>query len=715
MNKSEKMPLARFESLRSNTPIADSWETVCTVIRSDALTAITTEYRQWAAKAAIAKNDGNEKDEKNFKSKMAALKVTLPTFNAWTRLEGGRTKECIRGYRNCMMVDIDHVDKDHLPNVEERMKEDPHVVMAYVTVSGCGVRAIVRMKGPVDERNYNDAWLTANEYMEHLTGMPYDPKCSDPTRLSAMCHDPRAVYRPRATPMKILSHTKSKHCKGRHVKTETAAKMARTLVEKEGITYGSGTHNDYVSRVLYWMNRFGIAQQAAQEWAQSEFADYNADNGHPIKAMTKSIYTTHADQFNTCRPQAYAEQKTVKATIGELEAYISDHYRMRRNVFTQTVEYIAVKKDTADNTNHATKPWTDLDDNSENSIWCAMLRDGLKVTMQTLHSLIMSDFVKDYHPLRQYLAQLPPWDGVTDHIGRLLAMVHCKDTPPEKFDYYVRRWLVAMLASGLYDNVVNHEIFVLLGPQGTFKSSFMNNLLPPCLRRYYTTKTNSQRMTKDDSFAMAENLLINLEEINSMQRQEVNQLKAMTTQTFIKDRPAYGRNKVRLPHVASFCATGNNMQMLTDETGSRRWLIFEVEHIDNPWTEDICHDGVYAQAKAMLDGGFKYWFEANEVEELNRRNTSFEAPNMARELIATHYELPAEDPEISLYQKKRYLTSSQIVMRFGNSVRLNAIQVGRAMIAMGFRQIRTANGRFWEVVETDLANIGSTLPKDHDR
>ncbi|MCS2919442.1 virulence-associated E family protein [Parabacteroides merdae] len=69
---------------------------------------------------------------------------------------------------------------------------------------------------------------------------------------------------------------------------------------------------------------------------------------------------------------------------------------------------------------------------------------------------------------------------------------------------------------------------------------------------------------------MTENLLVNFEEIDSMQRSELNQLKAMTTTLYVNERPAYGRNKVHLPHVASFCATGNNLQFLTDDTGNRR-------------------------------------------------------------------------------------------------------------------------------------------------
>lgn len=127
-------------------------------------------------------------------------------------------------------------------------------------------------------------------------------------------------------------------------------------------------------------------------------------------------------------------------------------------------------------------------------------------------------------------------------------------------------------------------------------------------------KTNSQRLTKDDLFTMTENLLVNFEEIDSMQRSELNQLKAMTTTLYVNERPAYGRNKVHLPHVASFCATGNNLQFLTDDTGNRRWLPFEVTAIDNPWTAHIDYEGLYAQAKHLLDNDFRYWYRDHEIE-----------------------------------------------------------------------------------------------------
>ena len=232
------------------------------------------------------------------------------------------------------------------------------------------------------------------------------------------------------------------------------------------------------------------------------------------------------------------------------------------------------------------------------------------------------------------------------------------------------------------------------------------HLLPPVLRRYYATKANSQRLTKDDLLTVTEKLLINFEEIDTMRPAELNQIKAMTTALFIDERPAYGRNKVHLPHVASFCATGNNPFFLSDDTGNRRWLVFEVTGIESPWTRPIDHDAIYAQAKALLDSGFRYWYRDGEIDSLNQRNRRFETPNLARELILTYYRKPAG------LDLGKYVTASQIVARFGGgSVHLTTALVGRALRSLGFRQIHTRDGNFWFVEERSIEEINRHLPQ----
>ena len=704
-----------FSSLTDKEPKLMSWETVTTVIRSNQLQQVCCEYQSTLTEYEKAKESGDKERERHLKSQLASLKQKCPAIMPQATVEGGRGADNITRFLPFMIVDLDHIPAESMAMVEGIVKNSEYAQLAYRTISGRGLRVIVKVDGEVTKDNFKDAWMSANEQIKKICSIEYDKQCGNVNRLCGLAFDPRAVYRPLSKVVKIKTFKEPKKKAGRKPSCSKAGKTARNLVEGEGVEYAEGSRNQYVSRVIYWMNRFGVDADTTLQWAKEEFGDYDAANGHPIDGIVKSVFGNHSTEYNTCRPSAFAsdmDSRPRKSTIMEVEAFLTARYHFRRNILSLQVEYCKIEilkngkieRLAAQQFNLQPSTFNLLTDAAENTLWIDMQRAGLNTDMQTLHAYLTSNYVKEFHPVKHYLESLPEWDG-HDHIADLLRMVHCRDCSPEDFDFYVRRWLVAMVAATLDDNVVNHQIFVLLGPQGTYKTSFMNNLLPPELRQYFCMKTNSQRMTKDDAFALAENVLIDMEEIDSMGRQEVNQLKAMASQPFVKDRPAYGRSKVRLPHMASFCATGNNMQFLTDETGNRRWLVFEVDHIDNPWTTAINYPGVYSQIRHLLDTGFRYWFETDEIARLNTRNRTYETPNLARELISTRYRKPGEN------EKPVYLTASDIVARFGGQVRLSAVQVGKALQDMGFQQYRTKHGRrFWKLFERPASDIGNIVP-----
>ena len=705
-----------FSSLTDKEPKLMSWETVTTVIRSNQLQQVCCEYQSTLAEYEKAKESGDKERERHLKSQLASLKQKCPAIMPQATVEGGKGADNITRFLPFMIVDLDHIPAESMAMVENIVKNSEYARLAYRTISGRGLRVIVKVDGEVTKDNFKDAWMSANEQIKKICSVEYDKQCGNVNRLCGLAFDPRAVYRPLSKAIKIKTFKEPKKKAGRKPSCSKAGKTARILVEGEGVEYVEGSRNQYVSRVIYWMNRFGVDADTTLQWAKEEFGDYDAANGHPIDGIVKSVFGNHSTEYNTCRPSAFASDKDSrprKSTIMEVEAFLTARYHFRRNILSLQVEYCKIEilkngkieRLAAQQFNLQPSTFNILTDSAENTLWIDMQRAGLNTDMQTLHAYLTSNYVKEFHPVKHYLESLPEWDG-HDHIADLLSMVHCRDCSPEDFDFYVRRWLVAMVAATLDDNVVNHQIFVLLGPQGTYKTSFMNNLLPPELRQYFCMKTNSQRMTKDDSFALAENILIDMEEIDSMGRQEVNQLKAMASQPYVKDRPVYGRSKVRLPHMASFCATGNNMQFLTDDTGNRRWLVFEVDYIDNPWTATINYAGVYSQIRHLLDTGFRYWFDTGEVAKLNKRNRAYETPNVARELISTRYRKPCEN------EKPVYLTASDIVARFGGQVRLSAVQVGKALQEMGIEQYRSHYGRFWKLFERAASDIGHVVPDD---
>ena len=226
----------------------------------------------------------------------------------------------------------------------------------------------------------------------------------------------------------------------------------------------------------------------------------------------------------------------------------------------------------------ATDGYTNLTDRDINTLWMELCQEKA-VIKQHLLNVVESDYVPKYHPFRDYLEHLSPWTPKQgDHILRLSLTVIVKGDADEQilFYQYLKKWLVGMVASWVDAKVVNNVMLILIGEQGTYKTTWFANLLPPQLREYFYTKTDSAMLTKDDRLVLAQYGLMCWEELDSMLPKELNKMKGTMTMPSINERKAYGRYHESLPHLASFCGTGNNVQFLSDTTGTRRWLPFEV-------------------------------------------------------------------------------------------------------------------------------------------
>lgn len=726
---------SRFHSLRDTRPDPTTWQVLFKEITNSTHTAATRHYRAHLATLSDIEATGDAQQLEQWKLTKSNLKNAQPAFIPSVLLEGGRTYAHVKGFTGFIMVDIDGIPPERFAAILTLVKEDIHSFLVYITISGCGIRVISHVEGGVTKANYRMVWEWVNDHYARLCGVEIDGQCKNATRMSVLCHDPEALLRPEASSFHtsgMKPREKPKRGTAVTVTAERAYKIIRAQLEEEGIAYAPGSYNDYVSRCFYHTNRYGVPQADAEAWALRTFPDYPRERLLPI---VKSCYSLTME-FNTVplprsvrKKEKENDSSHKKATVEEMEEFINGYMKFRMNMLTHQIETQLIADAYTDRPEASACHWQRLTDHIENSLWCAMQHHGMAVNLNELHTLLGSDFVKEYHPLKEYLDGLPPWDGETDYIGRLAAMVHVKETPhsplqqdksrerndlsetPVRFADILKRWMVSMIAAALNETVVNQVILTLIGRQGSYKTSFMQHILPPVLSEYYTTKSNSSRMTKDDLFTMTENLVINLEEIDTMPPSELNQLKAMVTQRYVDERRAYGRNKVHLPHVASFVATGNNLQFLTDDTGNRRWLPFEVEDIDSPWEADIPYEGIYSQTYALYqDINFRYWFTDKEIQQLRGHVQQFEVPRPEYELILTYYRKPVG------LERGVYTTSSQIIGRFGNtSLRLSLQKVGRAMRELGFRQVKASNANYWVVVERTTEEVQHLLPAEAEQ
>jgi predicted P-loop ATPase len=181
----------------------------------------------------------------------------------------------------------------------------------------------------------------------------------------------------------------------------------------------------------------------------------------------------------------------------------------------------------------------------------------------------------------------------------------------------------------------------------------------------------------------------------------MSRLKWAVTTKATDARKPYAHNSERRVHIASYCGTSNNLQFIDDDTGTRRWLPFEVESIRSPYEYPIHHDEIFAQAYALFLQGFRYWFEKKETDVVQLHNKRFEVSKPERELVSKFYRVPAKG------EACEFVSASEIMQTIGGLLinRLTPNKLGRVMKSMGFVSQRSRGERGYNVVAYSGADI----------
>ena len=372
--------------------------------------------------------------------------------------------------------------------------------------------------------------------------------------------------------------------------------------------------------------------------------------------------------------------------------------------------------------------WREMTKHDINSIVCHCAQEyDANITSREVMTALQSDLIPDVHPLREYVLSCGEWtEEQPDWIDWVAQQVRTLPNPPFKggdkglpheggdgegllWRTCFKKWFVAMVASWMKDEVVNHQVLVLIGKQGIFKTTWLEHLIPPHLRAYACKLANSNDLNKDERLRIAEFGLISLDEIDSMNNRELNQLKSVITATDVNERAAYAYTKERRVRLASFCASGNRRDFLTDITGNRRWLPFEVEEIQNPFFTTLPYEQMYAQAWALAqDPLFSYWFDLDEIEVLEEHNQQFRDESNEEQLLPILFDVPAEG-------RGEFMTTAQISERlvtYGNIKKPMALsRLGMVFGAAGYQSTRPKIGgrliRGWLVYQRDTDEIAS--------
>ena len=251
---------------------------------------------------------------------------------------------------------------------------------------------------------------------------------------------------------------------------------------------------------------------------------------------------------------------------------------------------------------------------------------------------VRSALIPDYSPVLDYLDHCGSWDGKTDHIRDLARRV---PTSFNQWPDYFHSWVLAMVAQwlNLSSEFGNAVVPMLIGAQGTHKSTFCRLLLPPSLREYYIDDIKLDNAEQVERM-LSRMLLVNIDEYNAKTDREQAKIKRVLTEKNVQTRKMRSDQYVLLPRMASFIATTNDMEPLYDPTGSRRYLCCEVTGIIDTDTP-INHRAIYAQALTELRGGRQWYFSKNEEADIERHNQNYRRQSTPETVLLSYFE-PAE-------------------------------------------------------------------------
>ena len=738
--------VSSFENFTSKRPVSLTLDAIANFMRCDQrLESLTKAYRQTGSKHikmetplfAVACFFDGGKGKENIKGLTGLSMVDFDHISP-----SGPLKE------------------EELSALRNKIAGDPHTVMCYTTISGNGLRIIFRYEQPQSKtegvgdhvfEQYKAAFYAGNAYYEKLLGMKADMQCKNITRLSGIAHDPDVFFRDpdkaEAFTLDEVAAAASQHAK--ESKEEKQMQRIQTyydslvapMLARKGYKFQPSCHNDYVMRVGYMLAERRFSKKVVVRWALRMFgADYSG-----TEQVINSCFASSSSRGRDGGRAGKGDANT--ASVDEIKAFLDGRVRLRYNVITSRVECLLTGENTnntlsglntnltndtnnslEENTNLICPQWQPISDRIVNTLWSQM-SSVMRVNIQDIYRVIESDYVPAFNPFVEYLESLPEWhEGDHDYIADLAATVKIKgeqehiespeadsslftlrsSLPSQEADSSLftlrsslKKWLVGMVAGWISEDVVNNVILVFIGEQGAYKTTWFNYLLPPQLKQYFYTKTNANRMTRDDLLTLAQYGLVCCEELDTMRPAELNQLKAAVTMPSIDERAAYAHFHEHRKHIASFCGTGNNVSFLSDPTGNRRWLPFEVESIVSPREHPFCYEGIYSQALALYKSGFTFWFTKEEIQEQNRHNRKFETPRLEHELVDLYFRKPLE------HENSMFMTSSRVLQIIGSGItqKLSATRIGMAFSELGFQRVRYHGIRGYLVMQRTAEEI----------
>ena len=377
------------------------------------------------------------------------------------------------------------------------------------------------------------------------------------------------------------------------------------------------------------------------------------------------------------------DKNSVRSNIVSMMQLLENRYDFRYNTVMKYVEYLPKDKGW-----YGYRP---VEPRVQKRMTLEVQLSDIRVSIKDVRNFLESDYIKSYNPIEEYLFQCyDKWDG-KDHIRALARTVPTAN--PHWADWFYT-WFLGMVdqwrgySHRQYGNSVAP---LLISKQGYNKSTFCRRLLPPELQWGYSDNLilSEKRQVYQ---AMAQFMVINLDEFNQISPQvQQGFLKNLIQLPTLKYKPPYGSHVMEFPRLASFIATSNMKDILSDPSGNRRFIGVE---LTGPIDVSVRpnYQQLFAQALSALNNGEKSYFDAQQVKLIMKSNSQFEIIQPIDQYFLLYFELVEDEKEGD------YLTAAEIFdylkKQIGSSLKVNSLMgFGRKLANMSeLKHKRFADG-----------------------
>ena len=416
--------------------------------------------------------------------------------------------------------------------------------------------------------------------------------------------------------------------------------------------------DEYLLAVAAACHKAGIDQEVATKCLLN-VGDY-WDKEALVRSAMENAYQKHRYGLRNPLEPSLMHQQLMKD-------FLLRRYVFRRNVVTGDVEY--------QEKGRYILSWRPLSQEARNDINNAAIDEGIKVWPQDMDRLIGSSQVNDYDPVREWLGDLPEWDG-RDRLGEMADRVPTL-LPNWRDNFKVwMRSMVSQWTSGAGQMYGAQMVMMFVGAQGTRKSTFMRMLLPEELRQFYIDRIDFANK-KEALRALSRFLLINIDEFDQISKSQTAYLKHLIQRTDVKERKMYETSYQQLQRYAAFCATTNSLSPLKDETGSRRYMVVEVTGVIDTSTEGdkaIDYQQMYAQALAEIRRGEDSYFDGERERLIVEKGAEYyEMPNVVS-IFCDHFCKPVAGEETEM------MTPTEILLYMRDEWHINLVNQSNAVM-----------------------------------